>query len=75
MIKFLRRRVTKKVAVAPPSNGAPNGNTTAEEYDAEVDAQEARATAAMARIHAACDAAMSGVRTRRASGGRVVVKP
>lgn len=75
MIKNPFRRSTKKVAVAPPpANGAPNGRTPTGEYDAAVEVEEARAEAALARLRSACDAAVSAVRERRASGGHVQVK-
>lgn len=76
MMKFLRRRATKKVVVPPPpANGAPNGRTTTDEYDAVVEAEEQRAEAALAKLRGACDAAVNAVRVRRASGGHATVKP
>lgn len=72
-IKRLFRRTTK-VAVAPPpsanGNGARQERMTTGEYDARVAVEEDAADAAMET----CDAAVSAVRARRASGGHATVK-
>lgn len=70
-MKRLFRR-TKRVVVPPPANGA-NGRTTTGEYDAIASECDQRSEAALERIRAATETAVSAVRARRA--GHAAVKP